>query len=186
MKNLKKFLSFSYFFVLSMLLFSVSALAYIDPSAMTYIIQIVAAGFIAAGAAFGFYFRKIKRFFNKRKNKDANADNWEYDEDDDDDTGMGDYDIDSYMTEQSGEPAAPAAAAAAATAQPREQAAYESVKTIEMPVYAEPVHAAVTDKYDEKGGLSLEAENRELRRMLAAERQKVEILKKALCICTEQ
>ena len=50
-----------------MILFSVTAFAYIDPSAMTYIIQIIAGVVIAAGAAFGFYWRKIKRAFSKRK-----------------------------------------------------------------------------------------------------------------------
>ena len=54
-----------------MILFSVTAFAYIDPSAMTYIIQIIAGVVIAAGAAFGFYWRKIKRAFSKRKGEDA-------------------------------------------------------------------------------------------------------------------
>ena len=41
------------------------------------------------------------------------------------------------------------------------------------------------DPYDETGGEGgLAAENRELRRLLAEERQKVELLKQALHICT--
>ena len=52
---IRKVFSFLYFFVCASLLFSVTALAYIDPSAMTYIIQIIAGVAIAAGAAFSFY-----------------------------------------------------------------------------------------------------------------------------------
>ena len=61
---MRKVLSFLYFFICASLLFSVTALAYIDPSAMTYVIQIIAGVAIAAGAAFGFYFRKLKRKFS--------------------------------------------------------------------------------------------------------------------------
>ena len=67
-----------------MILFSVTAFAYIDPSAMTYIIQIIAGVVIAAGAAFGFYWRKIKRAFSKRKGEDAYSADYDLDDDDDD------------------------------------------------------------------------------------------------------
>ena len=43
------------------LFFTLKAEAYIDPSAMTYIIQAVAGVIIAIGAALGIYIRKAKR-----------------------------------------------------------------------------------------------------------------------------
>lgn len=36
-------------------------LAYIDPSSMTYLIQIIAGVVIAAGAGIGFYWKRIRR-----------------------------------------------------------------------------------------------------------------------------
>ncbi len=48
-------------FVSAMLLFGVTAYAYIDPSVMTYVIQAVAGVVIALGAVFGIYFRKMKK-----------------------------------------------------------------------------------------------------------------------------
>jgi len=79
---MKKLLAFVAFFVLSMLMCMSTALAYIDPSAMTYIIQIVAGVVIAAGAALGFYWRRIKRALSKRKNKEEDE---EYEDDDEED-----------------------------------------------------------------------------------------------------
>jgi len=79
---MKKLLAFIAFFVLSMLMCMSTALAYIDPSAMTYIIQIVAGVVIAAGAALGFYWRRIKRALSKRKNKEEDE---EYEDDDEED-----------------------------------------------------------------------------------------------------
>ncbi len=65
---MKKAIAFVYFFVCATLLFSRSAFAYIDPSSMTYLIQIVAGAAIALGAGVGFYWKRIRRFFrNKRK-----------------------------------------------------------------------------------------------------------------------
>ena len=52
---------FAVFFVLGMLMFSTVSSAYLDPSATTFIVQIVAGIAVACGAAFAFYFRKIKR-----------------------------------------------------------------------------------------------------------------------------
>lgn len=59
--------TFSTFFVLATVCFSTTASAYIDPSAMTYIIQIGVGIIIAGGAAFGYYFKKIKRKMNKKE-----------------------------------------------------------------------------------------------------------------------
>ena len=75
---MKKFFTFLAFFVLSMMLCITYAMAYIDPSAMTYIIQIIAGAVIAVGAALGFYWRRVKRAVRRKKNKD------QYDEDDED------------------------------------------------------------------------------------------------------
>jgi hypothetical protein len=49
------------------MLFSIQAAAYLDPSAMTYVIQVIAGVVIASGAALIIYWRKIKLFFKKRK-----------------------------------------------------------------------------------------------------------------------
>lgn len=164
---MKKILKFLYFFLCGVLLFSVTALAYIDPSAMTYIIQLVAGVAIAAGAAAGFYFRKARRMLSKFRRKDRAADNREYDEEDTDETGLGDYDIEPGGSEK----------AAAETAGPE---ARELVYATEEAAADMPI-----DQYDETGGEGgLLAENRELRRLLAEERQKVEVLKKSLHICT--
>lgn len=82
---MKKLLAFIAFFVLSMLMCMATAMAYIDPSAMTYIIQIVAGVVIAAGAALGFYWRRIKRALTKRKNKDEDDEYEDDDEEEDED-----------------------------------------------------------------------------------------------------
>jgi len=47
-------------------------LAYIDPSVMTYTIQIIAGVGIAIGAFLGIYFRKIKKNVSKKLNIDEN------------------------------------------------------------------------------------------------------------------
>lgn len=64
-KKINLIASFALFFVLGTFFFSSTANAYIDPSAMTYIIQIIVGIVIACGAAIGFYFKKIKRIFKK-------------------------------------------------------------------------------------------------------------------------
>ena len=48
--------------------------AYIDPSSMTYLIQIVAGVVVAAGAGVGFYWKRIRRYFrNKKREKEEAA-----------------------------------------------------------------------------------------------------------------
>lgn len=85
MKNtVKKLLAFAAFFILAMVMFVHNAFAYIDPSAMTFIIQIVAGVAIAAGAAVGFYWRKLKRAVTKKKRSDEEDDDEDDDEDGDD------------------------------------------------------------------------------------------------------
>lgn len=66
---MKKFtaLKFTYFFTLFTLFFGMTAYAYIDPATTTYLIQIVAGVFIAAGATVGIFWKKIKLFFRRKK-----------------------------------------------------------------------------------------------------------------------
>ncbi len=62
---------FMYFFTCFFFLFSNTAFAYIDPSAVTYVIQAVAGVFIAVGAACTIYRHKIAKFFRKMKKKQS-------------------------------------------------------------------------------------------------------------------
>lgn len=100
MKKFKTALTFSVFFALGMIFFSSTANAYIDPSAMTYIVQVVAGIVIAGGAAFAFYFKKIKRKIRKSVNsaKEEDYDTREdvtYDDDDEfDDSDLAEDDFD--------------------------------------------------------------------------------------------
>lgn len=85
MKNTaKKLLAFAAFFILAMVMFVQNAFAYIDPGAMTLIYQIIAGVAIAAGAAVGFYWRKLKRAVTKKKRSDDDDDDEDDDEDGDD------------------------------------------------------------------------------------------------------
>ena len=61
---------FTYFFSCFFSFFTVYAHAYIDPSAVTYVIQAVAGVLIALGAALTIFRHKIFAFFKKKK-KDA-------------------------------------------------------------------------------------------------------------------
>ena len=67
MKKLLNVLKFGIFFVLGMILFSAPASAYIDPGAMTFIVSAITMCVVSAGAAFGYYFSKIKRKFKSVK-----------------------------------------------------------------------------------------------------------------------
>ncbi len=82
---MKKLLTFLAFFVLAMLMFMQTALAYIDPSAVTFIIQLVAGIAVAAGAAVGFYWRRIKRAVSKKKKQEEEEDEDDDEEEDEDD-----------------------------------------------------------------------------------------------------
>lgn len=72
MKIINKLIVISFFAVSFMFLFSDNALAYIDPSVMTYAIQAIAGIAIAIGAFFGIYFRKIKKKVSKKLGVDEN------------------------------------------------------------------------------------------------------------------
>lgn len=60
-------MKFMYFFTAFFVLFSNYAYAYIDPSAVTYVIQAVAGIFIALGAAITIFRHKIFSFLKKKK-----------------------------------------------------------------------------------------------------------------------
>ena len=70
-----------YFVVNFVVLFSVNAMAYIDPSVMTYAIQAIAGIAIAIGAVIGVYWRKARKKINNKlgvdenKNKEVEDDN---------------------------------------------------------------------------------------------------------------
>lgn len=66
-KILGRAFSFIYFFSCFFTLFTLHAHAYIDPSAVTYVIQGVAGILIALGAAFTIFRHKIFAFFKVRK-----------------------------------------------------------------------------------------------------------------------
>ena len=66
-KTVTKIFSFLYFFTCFYALFTVPVYAYIDPSAVTYIIQGVAGVLIALGAALTIFRHKIFSFFNRKK-----------------------------------------------------------------------------------------------------------------------
>lgn len=66
-KMMLKLLFFMYFFTCFFSFFTMYAHAYIDPSAVTYVIQAVAAVFIALGAFFTIFRHRIAQFFKKNK-----------------------------------------------------------------------------------------------------------------------
>lgn len=68
----KVFLKFLFVFGL-MLTLSTTAFAYIDPSVMTYGIQIVAGVVVTVGAVIGIYWRKAKKKVQDKLGIDENA-----------------------------------------------------------------------------------------------------------------
>ena len=71
-KFLRQIIKFTYFFSCFFALFTIQVHAYIDPSAVTYVIQAVAGVLIALGAAFTIFRHKIFAFFKKnKKNNEA-------------------------------------------------------------------------------------------------------------------
>ena len=83
-KTLKYIVFTAWCFGSAMLLFGVTAYAYIDPSVMTYVIQAVAGVVIALGAVFGIYFRKMKKavftflHIDENRGKDVESDDVVY------------------------------------------------------------------------------------------------------------
>ena len=52
---------------------SINACAYLDPSVMTYTVQVVAGVVVAVGAVMGVYWRKAKKKVQKKMGIDENA-----------------------------------------------------------------------------------------------------------------
>ena len=83
MKKINKIGILSVYTLLVIIMLSETALAYIDPSVMTYAIQAVAGIVIAVGAFIGIYFRKIKKNvqnklgIDENKNKEVESDKTE-------------------------------------------------------------------------------------------------------------
>ena len=72
MKAMKKIFAVTALAVCSMLMFGLNANAYIDPSVMTYLIQVIAGIVIAVGAVVGIYFRKAKKKVSEKLGIDEN------------------------------------------------------------------------------------------------------------------
>lgn len=70
-KVLGQSLKFIYFFSCFYAFFTIPVHAYIDPSAVTYIIQGVAGVLIALGAAFTIFRHKIFKLFKSKKKNDG-------------------------------------------------------------------------------------------------------------------
>ncbi|MFG6366999.1 MAG: hypothetical protein K1W16_00985 [Lachnospiraceae bacterium] len=75
MKKRWKVLKFLYFFGCFFVLLGNTSFAYIDPSAVTYVIQAVAGVAIAVGAACTVYRHKIMKFIRNQKKKRARKKN---------------------------------------------------------------------------------------------------------------
>lgn len=79
---MKKILARSYYAFFLMVLFTVSAFAYLDPGTVSYVVSMIAGLFIAGGAAIAIFRRRIKLFFqNLGKKKEETTEAIE-DEDD--------------------------------------------------------------------------------------------------------
>ena len=70
---MKKLLGRLYFVICFVLILSLSASAYLDPSVMTYAIQIIAGIAIAVGAVVGIYWRKAKKKVQDKLGIDENS-----------------------------------------------------------------------------------------------------------------
>ena len=70
---MKKLLGRLYFVICFMLILSLSASAYLDPSVMTYAIQIIAGIAVAVGAVVGIYWRKAKKKVQDKLGIDENS-----------------------------------------------------------------------------------------------------------------
>ena len=69
---MKKYLCYAYVTGCMMMAMTINASAYLDPSVMTYTIQIVAGVLVAVGAAIGVYWRKAKKKVQDKLGIDEN------------------------------------------------------------------------------------------------------------------
>ena len=67
----KKILKITYCLICAIIILTKESYGYLDPSAMTYIIQIIAAVGITIAKSVGIFFYKIKKVFKKKKQADA-------------------------------------------------------------------------------------------------------------------
>lgn len=72
-KTVKAVFFASFLFFDFMLLFGLNGQAYIDPSVITYLIQIVSGVIISLGAFFGVYGRRVKKVLSKKLGINENA-----------------------------------------------------------------------------------------------------------------
>ena len=70
---MKKLMAYLYFIVCFSLILSTPAYAYLDPSVMTYTVQVVAGIAVAVGAVVGIYWRRAKRKVQEKLGIDENA-----------------------------------------------------------------------------------------------------------------
>ncbi len=70
---MSKFIVRAFLAIGLMLTFSITAFAYIDPSVMTYSIQIIAGVVVAVGAVIGIYWRKAKKKVQDKLGIDENT-----------------------------------------------------------------------------------------------------------------
>nr|WP_325255319.1 hypothetical protein [uncultured Oscillibacter sp.] len=70
---MKKLFARVFFVVGLMLTFSTTAFAYLDPSVMTYAIQVVAGVVVAVGAVIGIYWKRAKKKVQDKLGIDENA-----------------------------------------------------------------------------------------------------------------
>ncbi len=99
MKKISTLMKFCSVFVLGMIFFSSTANAYIDPSAMTYIVQIIVGIVVAGGAAFAFTFRKLKRKITRKKDDVSEQDNYDNNTSDSDVYDDDEFDLDDDEAE---------------------------------------------------------------------------------------
>lgn len=70
---MKKYLSYTCMMAGMAMALSINAAAYLDPSVMTYTIQVVAGVVVAVGAVIGVYWRKAKKKVQDKMGIDENA-----------------------------------------------------------------------------------------------------------------
>jgi len=73
----KKILLIVYIFIITLVIFSKEVYGYLDPSAMTYLIQVTAALFITLGTGIGILFYKLKKFMKNKHKKNMKIENKE-------------------------------------------------------------------------------------------------------------
>ena len=70
---MKKVCAMLYFVTCFLFVFSSTAFAYIDPSVMTYTVQVVAGVAVAIGAVVGIYWRRAKKKIQEKLGIDENS-----------------------------------------------------------------------------------------------------------------